>query len=230
MRMYANRDNAGQMLAKRLKRFAGPDTIVYALPRGGVPVAAPVAKALGAPLSLLFVQKISAPSHAEVAIGAIVDGEAPTQVRQDDVITALCVSELYIATESEAAAAEIERRKALYYGLYPRIPLTGKTAIIVDDGLATGASMEAAIKAAKKSGAKKVVAAIPVGPRETILRIGALADDLVCLDTPSPFWSVSKSYDEFPQLEDADVMAILNENLPNDDDNGKRESLLRKRA
>ncbi len=227
---FQNREQAGRMLAKKLARFAGPNTVVYALPRGGVPVAAPIAAALGAPLSLLFVQKIGAPAHSELAIGAIVDGEDPTLIRQDDVINALNVSELYIAAESEAALPEIERRKALYRGLYPRTPPNKKTAIIVDDGLATGASMEAAIKAAKRSGAKRVIAAIPVGPRETVSRLGKLVDEIICMNTPSSFWSVSKSYDDFPQLEDADVMAVLNEASPENGENGKRPCLVRRRA
>jgi putative phosphoribosyl transferase len=230
MSEFQNREEAGRMLANRLERFAGPDTVVYALPRGGVPVAAPIAKALGAPLSLLFVQKIGAPAHLEVAIGAIVDGDNPTQVRQHEVIDALNVSELYISAKSEAAVSEIERRKALYCGLYSRIPLKGKTAIIVDDGLATGASMEAAIKAAQKCEAKRVIAAVPVGPRDTVSRLGELADEIICMDTPSPYWSVSKSYDEFPQLDDADVMEILNEASPDGGEDGERPCLVRRRA
>ncbi len=209
MTAFENREEAGRLLAEQLKRYAGPDAVICALPRGGAPVAAPIAKALGAPLSILFVKKIAAPAHPEVAIGAIVDGDDPTLVRKDDVIAALNVSELYITTESDAALGEIERRKRLYEDFNPPIALKDKTVIIVDDGLATGASMEAAIEAAKAVNAKRVIAAIPVGPSETVARIGQAADELICLDTPSPFLSVSTSYDDFPQLEDAEVIKIL---------------------
>lgn len=206
---FQNREHAGRLLSLHLAPFAGPKTVICALPRGGVPVAAPIAKALAAPLSFLFVQKISAPSHSEVAIGALVDGDEPTLIREQCIIKALHVSESYIVTKKQAALLEIERRKKLYRGLYPDISLNGKIAILVDDGLATGASMAAAIKAARKQGAATVIVAIPVGPLETIRKLDKLADKIVCLEIPSPFWCVGKSYVTFQQLDDADVIKIL---------------------
>lgn len=227
--VFRNRDDAGRLLAERLDRFSGPETIVCALPRGGVPVAVQIARRLGAPLTLLFVRKIGAPGHQEFAIGAIVDGETPARILQQDAIDALKVNDRYIAESCDAAMREIDRRKALYRGLCPPIPLKGKTAIIVDDGLATGASMEAAIKAAKASRARTVVAAVPVGLEDAVVRLAAIADEIICLETPAQFRSVSQSYDSFPQLDDADVMAILSDASPANG-GGARASLSRKRA
>ena len=224
--MFENRTTAGEALVLKLRPFAGSNTIVYALPRGGVPVAAPVAKALKAPLSLLFVKKIGAPGHAELAIGAVVDGEEPTQILHKEVLGALHVSELYISAESEAALTETERRRCLYSGLYARLSPKNKVAIVIDDGLATGASMKAAIKALRQQGAKQIIVAVPVAPSDTINKLRELADDVICLDAPASFWSVGEHYREFPQLTDADVMELLNQHRGNDGE----PSLVRKRA
>lgn len=224
--MFENRIKAGEALVPKLQLFASSNAVVYALPRGGVPVAAPVAKGIKAPLSLLFVKKIGAPGHRELAIGAIVDGEEPTQILHNDVVNSLQVSERYISVESEAALNEIELRRALYSGLYARVTPKDKVAIVVDDGLATGASMQAAIKALRQQGAKRVIVAIPVAPSDTIKKLKALADDVICLDAPASFWSVGEHYREFPQLTDADVMEILNQHLGN----GEEPSLIRKRV
>lgn len=224
--MFENRTTAGEALVSKLQPFASSNTIIYALPRGGVPVAAPVSKALRAPLSLLFVKKIGAPGHPELAIGAIVDGEEPTQILHKDIVGSLHVSERYISAESEAALTEIERRHGLYSGLYARLSSKNKVAIVIDDGLATGASMEAAIKALRQQDAQQVIVAVPVAPSDTIAKLRELADDVICLKTPSPFWSVGEHYQEFPQLADADVMEILNRRLGN----GEEPSLVRKRV
>ena len=222
--MFENRKSAGEALSEKLKAYTGANTIVYALPRGGVPVAAPVAEKLKAPLDLLFVKKIGAPGNPELAIGAIVDGEKPTRILHHDIVQSLHVSELYISTECEAALAEIERRRALYTGLYAGAAPKGKSAIIVDDGLATGASMEAAVSAIRKQGAAQVIVAVPVAPKDTIEKLQTLADDVICVDTPASFISVGRFYREFPQLSDADVMKILNQL------SGDQRSLVRKRA
>ena len=224
--MFENREKAGEALIEKLKACSGPDTIIYALPRGGVPVAAPIAKGLEAPLSLLFVKKICAPGHAELAIGAIVDGVEPIRILHDEVIAALHVSDLYVSAESETALNEIERQRGLYSGLYARVTPKDKTVIIVDDGLATGASMEVAIEALKKQSARKIIVAVPVASSETISRFETLADDVVCISVPSQFWSVGEHYSDFPQLSDADVMEVLNE-LSSDSDG---PSLVRRRA
>ncbi|MEM9014393.1 MAG: phosphoribosyltransferase family protein [Pseudomonadota bacterium] len=224
--MFENREKAGEALTEKLKACSGPDTIIYALPRGGVPVAAPVAIGLEAPLSLLFVKKICAPGHAELAIGATVDGVEPIRILHDEVIAALHVSDLYVSAESETALNEIERQRARYSGLYARVTPKGKTVIIVDDGLATGATMEVAIEALKQQGARKIIVAVPVASSETISRFETLADEVVCVSVPSQFWSVGEHYSHFPQLSDADVMEILNE-LSSD---GDGPSLVRRRA
>ena len=224
--MFENRTKAGAVLATKLQPFAKSNPIVYALPRGGVPVAAPIARALNAPLSLLFVKKIGAPGHAELAVGAIVDGEEPTQILHKEVLRALQVSELYVSAESKAALNEIERRRGLYSGLYARVSPKKRVVIIVDDGLATGASMEVAIKALRQQGAKQIIVAVPVAPSDTINKLRELADDVICLDIPTSFWSVGEHYQEFPQLTDADVMEVLNQHSGN----GGEPSLVRKRA
>ncbi|MBT8472744.1 MAG: phosphoribosyltransferase [Marinicaulis sp.] len=222
--MFANRKAAGEALAKKLEAHEGADTVIFALPRGGVPVAAPVAKRLKAPLSLLFVKKIGAPGQPELAIGAIVDGEEPTQILHNDIIRSLHVSELYLSTESDLALAEIERRRALYAGLYARVSPKGKTAVIIDDGLATGASMEAAISAVRQQGATRIIGAIPIAPTDIIEKLKSDVDELICLDAQESFHSVSQAYHEFMQLSDADVMEVLNEF------SGDERSLVQKRA
>lgn len=224
--MFENRDTAGEALASKLLGLASEDPIVFALPRGGVPVAVRVAKALKAPLSLLFVRKIGAPGHAELAIGAVVDGDEPTRVLQDEIISSLHVSDLYISSACETALAEIAHRRALYHGLYDGVSPKGRTVLIVDDGLATGASMEVAIKALRHQKANKIVVAVPLAPKETIERFKTIADDVICLEMPMPFGSVGQHYTSFPQLSDADVMEILSNHLSN----GGGESLVRKRA
>lgn len=226
MRVFDNRTTAGETLVSKLQPYLRSNAIIYALPRGGVPVAAPVAKCLEAPLSLLFVKKIGAPGHEELAIGAIVDGEEPTQILRNEIIHSLHISELYVSAESEAALNEIERRRALYSGLFARTNPKDRTVIIVDDGVATGASMEVAIEALRKQGAKQVIVAVPVAPAETISKLRGLADDVICVDTPESFWSVGEHYQDFPQLTDADVMETLNQHSGNDGG----PSLVRKRA
>lgn len=222
--MFENRQKAGETLAKKLSTYAGANTIVYGLPRGGVPVAASVAKKLQSPLSLVFVKKIGAPNHSELAIGAVADGDDPTQVLNHDIVRSLHVSDLYIAAESEAALIEIERRRALYAGLFACVSSKDKTAIVTDDGLATGTTMEAAIKILRQQGANRIIVAIPVAPNETIESLESIADEIVCLEPQSSFRSVSGLYHEFPQLSDADVMEVLNQFL------GDERSLVKKRG
>lgn len=208
--MFADREAAGAMLAKRLLHFSSDNPIVYALPRGGLPVAAAVADALGAPLDVILVRKLGAPGHAELAIGAIVDGAAPGIVLHRALIDDLGVSEEFLEAARSAALREIERRRAVFLRDRKPVPPKDRDVIIVDDGLATGATMEAAVEAMRKAGAKRVIVAVPVAPIDAAERFRKLADEFVCLETPALFWSVGNQYRSFPQLTDSDVVDILN--------------------
>lgn len=213
---FRNRSDAGAALAQALLLKKLDDAVVYALPRGGAPVGAEAARALGAPFSLILVRKLGAPGHAELAIGAIADGARPSTVVNDEIVRELGVSSQYIQDKSKEALAEINRRRALFSSALTPVSPEGKTAILVDDGLATGATMEAAIKAVRKAGARRIVVAVPVGPAELITRLAAIVDDVVCLRTPSPFFAVGAHYQEFPQLTDGDVLEILRSFQPGD--------------
>jgi putative phosphoribosyl transferase len=180
---------------------------VLALPRGGVPVAFEIAAALGAPLDLLLVRKIGAPGFAELAVGAVVDGARPEAVVNEEVVRELGVSATYLEREAARELAKIERRRALY--LRGRLPvaLDGRTAVVVDNGIATGATVRVAVQALARSGAaRRVVLAAPVAPREAAR---ALCDEAVFLAEPALFGSVGAFYDDFRQTEDAEVIALL---------------------
>jgi putative phosphoribosyl transferase len=207
--MFESRTQAGEILASALRGFAELDPIVYALVRGGVPVAAAVAERLGAPLDLILVRKLGAPFQPELAIGAVVDGGAPASVLHQDRIAELGVGEEYLKKAEEDALEEIERRRAVFFKRRKPLPPAGRTVIIVDDGLATGATMEAAVKAMRGAGAERVIVAVPVAPADTAAKFRSLADDFVCVETPSPFWAVGNHYRAFPQLADSDVVEIL---------------------
>lgn len=207
--MFDNREQAGEALASAVEKLEIEDCVVYGLPRGGLPVAAAIAKRLGAPLDLILVRKLGAPWQEELAIGAVADGETPSTILNEDLIRELNVSEDHIRKSVNEALAEIERRRAIFFKNHKPVPAKDRTVIIVDDGLATGATMEAAVKAMRTAGAKRVIVAVPVAPGETTEKFRRLADDFVCLETPAPFWAVGNHYREFPQLADADVVRIL---------------------
>ncbi len=207
--MFKDRREAGKLLAERLLSFAEAKPIVYALPRGGLPVADEVAKSLKAPLDLILVRKLGAPGHQELAIGALVDGAAPTTILHQDIIAELDVPDSYIKSAEATALAEIERRRKLYMKDRPALSPKDRTVIIVDDGLATGATMEAAVAAIRKAGAARIIVAVPVAPRETMGRLKQAADNVIALETPYPFWSVGSWYRSFPQLTDEDVVETL---------------------
>lgn len=207
--MFENRTQAGEILGSALGGFAKLDPVVYALVRGGVPVAAAVAERLGAPLDLILVRKLGAPFQPELAIGAVVDGGAPATVLHKDHIAELGVGEDYLKKAEADALEEIERRRAVFFKRHKPLPPAGRTVIIVDDGLATGATMEAAVKAMRGAGAERVIVAVPVAPADTAKKFRRIADDFVCVETPSPFWAVGNHYRTFPQLADSDVVEIL---------------------
>ena len=185
--------------------------VVFALPRGGVPVALKVAKALRAPLDLALVRKIGLPFYRELAMGAVIDGEKPAIVRNEDVIASQRISDKEFRKCCEHELEEIRRRRRLYLGDRPDRDLEGKTAIIVDDGLATGATMRAAIKGLRQRNPTRIVAAVPVGAAEVVDVVRGEADDVVCLETPANFQAVGLHYRHFPQLTDQDVLDALAE-------------------
>lgn len=206
---FQDRVDAGRQLAKALSDFKGQDCVVLALPRGGVPVAAEVAAALKAPLDLILVRKIGAPVQPELAIGAVVDGGAPIVVRNEEVMRLSGTREAEFDAICKRELAEIERRRKLYMGGRPPLDPKGRIAIVVDDGLATGATMRAALRATRKRGPKMLVLAVPVAPPETLESFRDEADRIVCLERPEDFGAVGYFYRDFRQVSDDEVIAML---------------------
>lgn len=207
--LFRNRVDAGCRLAAALVDFKGRDCVVLALPRGGIPVAAEVARALNAPLELLLVRKIGAPRQPELAIGAVIDGEAPIIVRDDERMRLTGTSPCQFDQICVRELAEIERRRELYIGNRPQMPVAGKTAIVVDDGLATGNTMRAALKAVRLRKPEMLVMAVPVAPAGTLKDFQGDADRIVCLETPAPFGAVGYFYDDFSPTSDEEVIALI---------------------
>jgi putative phosphoribosyl transferase len=174
-----------------------------------VPVAYEVAKALGAPLDLVLVRKIGAPFQPELAIGAVVDGERPELVLNRDLVEDYGIPESYLEKERERQLAEIERRRQLYLAGRPRAPVADRTAIVIDDGIATGATMEAALRATRKAGPRRLVLAVPVAPPDTIERLRGEVDEVVCLMMPAFLGAIGSFYRDFRQLEDEEVVQLL---------------------
>ncbi|MER7918988.1 MULTISPECIES: phosphoribosyltransferase family protein [unclassified Streptomyces] len=204
---FADRLEAGRGLGTRLLRLRGPDVVVLGLPRGGVPVAAEVAEALDAPLDVCLVRKLGVPYQPELAMGAI--GEDGVRVLNDDVLRGTGVPDDELARVEERERRVLAERAARYRGECPAIPLAGRTALVVDDGVATGSTARVACRVARARGAARVVLAVPVAPRDFTRRLGGDADDVVCLLTPWDFAAVGQFYDDFTQTEDAEVTACL---------------------
>jgi putative phosphoribosyl transferase len=210
-RMFANRTEAGGLLARELGRFATERPAVLALPRGGVPVGFEIARALNAPLDIVLVRKIGAPFQPELAVGAVVDGNSPETVLNRDVLEHFQIEDSYIAEASRQQLEEIERRRQLYLSGRPKVEIAGRTAIVVDDGIATGATMEAALRATRRRGPGRLVLAVPVAPPETIERLRPEVDEVVCLATPQYLGAIGAFYHDFRQLSDDDVIRLLAE-------------------
>jgi len=207
--IFADRRTAGRQLAVRLHHLRQDEPLVLALPRGGVPVGFEVAQELDAPLDVLLVRKIGVPWQPELALGAVVDGADPQVLINEGLASELAVERSYITSETARQLSEIERRRRVYLGDKPPPALGGRTIIIVDDGIATGSTARAALRAVRKAGARRIVLAVPVAPEDTINQLRAEVDGIFCLLSPSPFIAVGAHYGEFPQLADADVIALL---------------------
>ena len=205
---FTNRTGAGRLLARRLSRYAGrDDVLVLALPRGGVPVAAEVADELHAPLDVLVVRKLGVPGHRELAFGAI--GPGDVRVLINEILQELSIPDDQVDAVVAEEAREMERRERLYRGGARPRRMTGRTVILVDDGLATGATMRAAVVAARRAGAARVVVAVPVAAADSCEALAREADDVVCVMTPRPLWSIGQWYDDFTQVTDQEVCELL---------------------
>jgi predicted phosphoribosyltransferase len=207
--MFQDRSDAGRRLAKALSEYKGRNAVVLALPRGGVPVAAEVASALDAPLDLILVRKIGVPAQPELAMGAVVDGTAPIVVRNEEVIELSGTTADEFKAECESELAEIERRRRLYIGERPRADIVGQVVIVIDDGIATGATTRAALQAIRNRKPKELVLAVPVAPPDTIEKLRPEVDALICLETPEMFGAIGYFYRDFRQVSDQEVVAIL---------------------
>jgi putative phosphoribosyl transferase len=206
--VFRDRAEAGDVLAARLGHLAGrPDLLVLALPRGGVPVGARVARALRAPLEVFVVRKLGVPGHEELAMGAIAGGGI--QVRNQEVTSRLGLDDAAIERVAEAEAQELARRERSYRAGRPPPDLAGKVVVLVDDGLATGSTMRAAVAAARAAGPARIVVAVPTAPAPTCEQLRREADEVVCASTPRPFRAVGYSYRSFPQTSDEEVRELL---------------------
>jgi putative phosphoribosyl transferase len=206
---FADRRDAGRRLATALTALSDADLLILALPRGGVPVAAEIAAALGAPLDIIGVRKIGAPGQPELALGALVDGTPPEMVLNEEVAATLPGIEIHLVAERARQEEELARRRRLYLGDRPRAKVAGRTAIVVDDGLATGATMRAALIGVRRQGPRRLVLAVPVAPPETLARLEGEVDEVVCLAAPRHFFAIGVFYDDFHQVPDAEVVALL---------------------
>ncbi|MGC8471704.1 MAG: phosphoribosyltransferase family protein [Acidimicrobiales bacterium] len=205
--MFEDRFDAGRQLAARLDVLRGEETVVLGLPRGGVPVAFEVAGALGAPLDVIIVRKLGVPFQPELGMGAI--GEGNVRVLDEEVIQRAGVTEAEVAAVEARERTELERRARRFRDDHPAVPLLGRTAVVVDDGIATGSTARAACQVARAQGATKVVLAVPVAPRGWESRIGSDADELISLATPEPFFAIGQFYDDFSQTTDEEVIECL---------------------
>ena len=210
---FENRTVAGRALGARLARMNLTDPVVLALPRGGVPVALEVARALNAPLDLLLVRKIGVPWQPELAVGAVMDGGEPVLVVEPAVQAEAGIDRRYIEQRAAQELQEIERRRALYLAHRAPEPVTGRTAIVVDDGIATGTTMRAALRGLRLRRPARLVLAVPVAPPETIEALRAEVDDVVCLMQPEFFGAIGCFYMDFHQLTDDEVVALMRQAL-----------------
>lgn len=207
--LFADRVEAGLLLAERLATMNLADPLVLALPRGGVPVGAEIAKRLAAPLDVVFVRKLGAPDEPELAIGAIADGPSPEIVLNAGLVQVLGLSEEYVTAQAARELAAIEQRRREYEGLRSSVDPANRAVIVVDDGVATGMTMQAALRSVRRQHPSRLIAAAPVASREAAAMLKREADDVVCLSTPRRFGSVGSFYRTFSQVSDEDVARLL---------------------
>lgn len=206
---FRDRSEAGRRLAGQLSHLQAQDCVVLALTRGGVPVGYEIARALDAPLDVVVVRKLGTPGHAELAMGAVIDGQNPEVVTNPEVVEALGITDDAIEAAARRQLVEIERRQRLYRGERGRVPVEGKCAIVVDDGIATGASMKAALHGVRRWRPERLVLAVPVAPADSLANLRPEADEVVCLGEPAHFFAVGAYYEDFTQTTDDDVVALL---------------------
>lgn len=206
---FRDRAEAGRRLAEAVAALKLADPVVLALPRGGVPVAAPVAQALGAPLDVVLVRKIGAPGHSELAMGAVVDGARPVVVWNESVVRDYGVDEIAREQAVEAKLEEIAARRRRYLSGRATVGVAGRDAVVVDDGIATGATARAALQALRTQGPASLTLAVPVAPRSAEREFGDLVDHWICLDSPEVFYAVGQAYLNFGQTSDEEVISAL---------------------
>jgi putative phosphoribosyl transferase len=207
--MYRDRSDAGRRLAARLLGYRNEHPVVLALARGGVPVGFEVAEALDAPLDVLLVRKIGVPFQPELALGAVIDGDKPETFIDEEVVSALEIPEDYVRDETARQLAEIERRRKIYLANRAPVSIVGRTAIVVDDGIATGATTRVALRAVARRHPAKVILAVPVAPPHAVEELQPEVDAIVCLATPVGFHAIGCFYDDFAQVNDETVVHLL---------------------
>lgn len=207
--MFKDRKQAGKQLGAALLKYKGENPVILAIPRGGVPVAYEAAIALDAPLDIVVVRKLGAPGQPELGIGAVVDGDHPQGVLNEEIMAELEVSQDYLDREVARQLKEIRRRQEAYRGGRGPQQLEGRTVIVIDDGIATGGSMRAALRGVRRSNPKRLVMAVPVAPQETIESLRPELDDVVCLSTPEFFAAIGEFYEDFRQTSDKEVTELL---------------------
>lgn len=214
MARLRDRASAGARLAGPVAQWLAerpglPPPVVLALPRGGVPVALPVARHLGAPLDLVMVRKLGAPGQPELAVAAVVEGDPPLRITNPGVMSALGLAPHDLDAAEAQALQEIARRRRLWLRDRAPVPVAGRTAVVIDDGLATGATLRAALAGLRARGAAAVLVAVPVAAAETLAALQPEVDGLLCLHSPHPFFAIGAHYEDFRQLEDAEIPRLL---------------------
>ena len=208
-RQFRDRADAGQRLALRLAHLKDRNPVVLALPRGGVAIGFEIARLLGAPLDIVLVRKIGVPWQPELALGAVSDGAAPEVFIDERMAKALAIPDDYVREETARQLAELERRRQVYCGDRPPVAIEGRTEIVVDDGIATGATMRVALRAVRRRGPAHLVLAAPVAAAETLAALRGEADETVCVDVPAGLGAIGFYYEDFHQMSDDEVTALL---------------------
>jgi putative phosphoribosyl transferase len=206
---FADRAAAGRQLAAKLEHLKDAQPVILALPRGGVGVGFEIAQALGAPLDIVLVRKIGVPWQPELALGAVTDGDSPEAFIDEDLSKALHIPEDYVREETARQLAEIERRRKSYCAGRPPLDVTGRTAIVVDDGIATGATTRVALRAVRRRNPAHLVLAVPVAPPETLAQLRKEADEAICLATPPMLGAIGFYYRDFHKMSDEEVTDLL---------------------